>query len=94
MNTWQKWLANALIVSAMIAFLSPAVAAKSYTPWVAFFLANMIYLYDSIQHKNWPWMYLCIFCGAWDVLLIVSRTTDIAVFAVFTPLLSILEMLP
>jgi hypothetical protein len=94
MNHWQKWAANGLIIFAMVALLSPTVASGSYTPWVAFLLANVIYLYDSIQHKNWPWMWLCIFCGAWDTLLIISRTTDTTVLTIFTPLLSILEKLP
>lgn len=90
----QKWLANTLFVFAMVSLLSPVVAATAVTPWVVFFLVNLIYLFDALKHKNWPWLSLCVFCGAWDILLVVSRITKTNVFEILAPIVAILEQLP
>lgn len=94
MNNTMKWIANIMMVFAMVSLLSPKVAAESVTPWVAFFVVNAIYLYDSIAHKNWPWFWLCAFCSVWHTLLIASRTVSENVFSILAPIVNILEKLP
>lgn len=94
MNATHKWLANTLFVFAMVSMLSPVVAATAVTPWVVFFLVNLIYLFDATKHKNWPWLSLCVFCGAWDILLVISRIAKTNVFEILAPIVAILEQLP
>jgi len=94
MKSSLMWFANFAMMFAMISLLSPKVAAEAATPWVAFFVANMIYLYDSARHKNWPWFSMCTFCSIWNGLLIASRTVNEHLFDFLIPVITFLEKLP
>lgn len=93
-NALHRWVANGAATLALIALLSPKVAATSVTPWFGFLLMNVIYMYDGFKNKNWGWFSLCLFGGFWDILLIISRTTQLNVFWIFEPLVALLEKLP
>lgn len=93
-NILHKWVANGVAIFALIALLSPKVAATSVTPWVGFLLMNLIYMFDGFRNRNWGWFSLCTFGAFWDILLIISRTTQLNVFWIFEPLVALLEKLP
>ncbi len=91
---YHAWVANALTLFALVALLSPKVASQSISPWVAFLVMNVIYLIDGLKSRKWGWVYLCAFGASWDVLLIVSRLTQLDVFGPLQPLIVFLENLP
>ena len=48
-NILHRWVANGAAIFALIALLSPKVAATSVAPWAAFLLMNIIYMYDGFK---------------------------------------------
>lgn len=93
-DKYHTWFVNAITIFALVAMLSPKVAATAVTPWLAFLVMNVIYSWDAYKAKNWGWASLCIFGIFWDILLIVSRSTQTDVFAFLSPLIKLLENLP
>lgn len=93
-QTHRKWIANAMMVTAMIAMLSPTAASTAVSPWVLFVWVNIIYGYEAVVSRDWPWFWLCLFCGSWDALILFARITESSVFGFLDPLVALLSQLP
>jgi hypothetical protein len=89
-----KWVANILYIISVVSMLSPTVAAHSYSPWIIYFVANVIWLIDCIRENNRPWMIQAIFYLVWDTVMFISRVYGVEVLSYLQPLVHLLEFLP
>ena len=80
LNTrWEviKWLGNVCYVLSTITMLNPTTASTAVTPWMLFFIGNLIWMLDSWYERNWPWVSLALFFMAWDVVIILTRLYNV-----------------
>lgn len=86
-----KWISTTCFIFATISMLSPIVAAQSVFPWILYLVGNVIWLLDSINIKNWPWIYVSLFFVCWNVLLILSRWRIVDIQIYLSPMVTMIE---
>lgn len=88
-----KWVAALFYFIATILMFSPKIAATSILPWSAYLLANVVWTFDSIHSKNWPWVAIAIMFVGLDVTLIYARMVGFDILPYIQPFITIVESL-
>jgi predicted membrane protein len=89
-----KWFGNACFIFGTVSMISVHAASVAITPWLIFLVGNIIWLYDSVRTKNWPWAASAGFFILWDALITASRIYGLDVLFFLQPIITIMEMLP
>lgn len=68
-----KYFAATLMMVATLCMFSPHLASASVLPWILYLIANAVWLYDSREQGNKPWVMISLGFVVLDVMLIIAR---------------------
>lgn len=88
-----KWVGALFLFFGTLLLLNPTIAASSPIPWIILALGNLLWIFDSVRIKSWPWVFIGICFIILDCIIITSRIIEIELVNYISPIFEPLEKL-